>query len=391
MRVALVHDWLTGMRGGEKVFEVFCELFPDAPIHTLLHSPGTVSNTIERHTIHTSFVQHLPFAADRYRHYLPFFPLAAQQLNLGDVDLVLSSSHCVAKNVRVPAGACHISYVHTPMRYVWDQYDAYFGPGRASLAVRTAMRITRRWLQRADVSTSRRVHYYIANSQHVANRIRKHYERDSAVIYPPVDVERIQPSTRDDGYYLMVTAFAPYKRVDIAIEAFNQLGVPLRILGSGQDAARLEKLAAPNIEFLGWGSDDEVREAYRGCRALVFPGEEDFGIVPVEAMAAGKPVIAYGKGGALETVVPLEAFERPAGISEASDRPATGMFFYEQTREALTQAIAYFEQIRDQFYADMIRKHAESFSRQRFKSSIEDFVRSKYEEFLRDRRTSGSS
>jgi len=374
MEVAIVHDWLTGMRGGEKVLEVFCDLYPDARVHTLLHLEGTVSNAIESHPVSTSFVQYLPFTRRSYRHYLPLFPLAAETLDVGDVDLVLSSSHCVAKNVRVPRGACHIAYVHTPMRYVWDQYDAYFGPGRASLPVRAAMRTVRPWLQRVDVRTSRRVHYFIANSQHVANRIRRHYDRNATVIYPPVAIEHLQAPARDDGYYLMVTAFAPYKRVDIAIEAFNELGVELKIIGSGQDGPRLQKLAGSNIEFLGWLSDREVHQAYQGCRALVFPGEEDFGIVPVEAMAAGKPVIAYGRGGALETVVPLDS---PDGA------PPTGVFFYEQSSEALSQAVEYFERNRTQFVSKSIREHAESFSRSRFRDEMHAFVRDKFEEFRR--------
>ncbi|KPJ93131.1 MAG: hypothetical protein AMS18_05995 [Gemmatimonas sp. SG8_17] len=362
------------MRGGEKVLEVCCELYPDARIHTLLHLEGTVSRTIESHPVSTSFVQHLPFTRRSYRHYLPLFPLAAETLDVGHVDLVLSSSHCVAKNVRVPAGACHIAYIHTPMRYVWDQYDAYFGPGRASLAVRAAMRMVRPWLQRVDVRTSRRVHYFIANSRHVAHRIRKHYNRDATVIYPPVDVDRFQHCARDDGYYLMVTAFAPYKRVDIAVKAFNQLGKALKIVGSGQDGPRLEKLAGPNIEFLGWQSDQKVHEAYRGCRALIFPGEEDFGIVPVEAMAVGKPVIAFGRGGALETIVPLDS---------QGGKPPTGVFFHEQTSEALSQAVGRFEQHRARFESELIRKHAESFGRNRFADRLHDFVRDKYAEFCR--------
>jgi glycosyltransferase involved in cell wall biosynthesis len=236
------------------------------------------------------------------------------------------------------------------------------------------MRTVRPWLQRTDVKTSRRVHYFIANSQHVANRIRKHYDREATVIYPPVDVEHFHPSARDDGYYLMVTAFAPYKRVDIAIEAFNQLGGTLRIIGAGQDGERLQELAGKNIEFLGWQSDEEVREAYQGCRALVFPGEEDFGIVPVEAMAVGKPVIAYGRGGVLETVVPLNS---PDG------KPPTGVFFQEQTSEALSQAVKHFEQHRAQFVPESIREHAEFFNLNRFRGELREFVRDKFEEFHR--------
>jgi glycosyltransferase involved in cell wall biosynthesis len=251
MKVAIVHDWLTGMRGGEKCLEVFCELFPEATIYTLLHLPGSVSPAIEDHKIETSFLQRLPFVSRRYRYYLPLFPRAAKLFQLQGYDLVLSSSHCVAKNVCVPPGACHISYVYTPMRYVWDQFDAYFGPGRASWAVRSAMRLIRPWLQTQDVAANDSVHHFVAISHHVARRIRRFYGRDAEVVHPPVDVDEFGPSAQDDGYFLMVTALAPYKRVDLAIEAFNQLGRPLKVIGSGQDEARLRRLAGPTVELLG--------------------------------------------------------------------------------------------------------------------------------------------
>lgn len=374
MKVAIIHDWLTGMRGGEKCLEVFCELFPAAELYTLLHKPGTVSPIIERHKINTSFVQKIPFAQRYYRHFLPLFPFAIERIALNGVDLILSSSHCVAKNVRVPEGALHISYIHTPMRYVWDQYEAYFGPGRAGLSARAAMRVLRPWLQRKDVSTAARVHFYLANSRHVAERIRKHYRRRASVIHPPVDVRSFEVSTRDDGYYLMVTALAPYKRVDIAIEAFNRIGLPLKILGSGQGEKRLKRIATPSIEFCGWASDTEVREAYAGCRALVFPGEEDFGIVPVEGMACGKPVIAYGKGGVLETVIPIDG----SGADD-SGRPEypTGVLFYEQTAESLIEAVRRFESAHAHFVPGRIREHAQQFNRERFKSEIFEFISAK--------------
>jgi glycosyltransferase involved in cell wall biosynthesis len=390
MKVAIVHDWLTGMRGGEKCLEVFCELYPDADIHTLLHLKGTVSPVIEAHRIRPSFVQRLPLAQRRYRYYLPIFPLAAGLFEFDGHDLILSSSHCVAKNVRVPSGVCHISYVHTPMRYVWDQYDAYFGPGRAAWSVRSAMRLVRPWLQRQDVLTSRSVHYFIANSRHVAARIRAYYDRDASVIHPPVDVEAFAMSTRDDGYYLMVTALVPYKRVDLAIEAFNRLKLHLRIIGSGQDEKRLRELAGPTVKLLGWRSDVEVREAYAGCRALIFPGEEDFGIVPVEAMASGKPVIAYAKGGALETVVALDRQTCQGMQSELRSTAPTGVFFREQTPHSLIEAVRRFETERNRFDPGQIRAHAESFNRQRFKDDMRRFVLEKHAEFQAARKPHSS-
>ena len=373
MKVAIVHDWLTGMRGGEKVLEAFCELFPRADIFTLLHVDGSVSPTIERHRIHSTFIGRLPRAGTKYRYYLPLVPIAAERIDLSGHDLILSSSHCVAKNVRVPDGACHISYIHTPMRYVWDQFEAYFGPGRASLPVRTAMRAVRPWLQRKDVETSRRVDHFIANSHHVAKRIERHYAREAKVIHPPVEVDRFSPSTRDDGYYLMVTAFAPYKRVDLAIEAFNIIGEPLRIIGSGQDETRLRAVAGPNIEFLGWGTDEEVSAAYAGCKALIFPGEEDFGIVPVEAMASGKPVIAFARGGALETVVPLDS---SPSEGDAHSYGPTGLLFRDQTTAALVEAVARFEDNSECFDPIAIHQHARRFSKSRFSDEINMFVTS---------------
>ena len=222
-RIAFVHDWLTGMRGGEKCLEALCELYPDAPIFTLLYNHGSSSPTIERHPIHTSFIQHLPFARDRYRNYLPLFPAAIERFDLSEYDLVISSSHCVAKAVRTPPHTLHICYCHTPMRYIWNQYDEYFGPGRAGVVTRMAMASMVGSLRRWDVRTAARPQYYIANSHNVRERIKSIYGRDADVIYPPVNVAGVEASTFDEGYYLMVTAMVPYKRIDIAVEAFNRL------------------------------------------------------------------------------------------------------------------------------------------------------------------------
>jgi glycosyltransferase involved in cell wall biosynthesis len=374
VKVALVHDWLTGMRGGERVLEVFCEIFPDADIFTLLHTPGSVSRTIEGRRIKTSFIQRLPLARTRYRAYLPLFPMAVEGLDLRGYDLVLSSSHCVAKGVIPPPDAAHISYIFTPMRYVWDKFHDYFGPSRYGGVKGAALRAAAHYLRGWDVASSARTDHFIAISRHVARRVRKYYRREASVVYPPVDCARFSVSTGPAGdYYLMVSAFAPYKRIDLAIETFNRLKRPLRIIGSGQDAVRLKGLAGPGIEFLGFRPDDEVAEHLRGCRALVFPGEEDFGIVPLEAMASGRPVIAYSRGGAAETVVPLDAGGRgPAA--------ATGVFFHEQTPDSLAAAVATLEENLASFDSASIRRRALEFDRAAFKEAIRGEILSRYRE-----------
>jgi glycosyltransferase involved in cell wall biosynthesis len=324
--IAIVHEWLTAMRGGERCVEAFGQMFPDATIFTLLHTPGTVSPAIERHRIVTSFIQRLPDAHRRYRHYLPLFPAAVRRLDLREFDLVLSSHHCVAKGVRTAPGALHLCYCHTPMRYIWDQYAEYFAPGRAGLLTRAGMGLAVHPLRRWDVATAAGPFRFAANSANVRERIRRLYRRDAAVIHPPVDAAFFTPSARDDGYYLVVSAFVPYKRVDLAVAACTAAGERLVVVGDGPDAARLRALAGPGVTFAGRVEDDGLRHLYAGCRALLFPGEEDFGIVPLEAMASGKPVAAFGRGGALESVV-----------AEGAGR--TGVFFREQSVEALVAAL----------------------------------------------------
>ena len=353
MRVALVHDWLTVMRGGERVLEGLLEIFPDAELFTLLHARGSLSPSIEARTVHTSFVQRLPWAHRHYRWYLPAFPRAVEAFDFSRFDLVVSSSHCVAKGVRtleVP----HLCYCHSPMRYMWDQFDAYFGPGRGSPLPRAAATALAPVLRRWDRATASRVHHFVANSEHVRGRIRRFYDRDAAVVYPPVDVDRFQPAREREDFYLVVSGLVPYKRVDLAVRAFRSLGRRLVVVGKGPELARLRALAAPRTKFTGWVDDQEVASLMGRCRALIMPGVEDFGIVPVEAQAAGAPVIALGEGGALETV----------DAGDGNGRPATGVFFARPTPEDLIDAVLAFERL--SFDPALLRRSAERFAKARF-------------------------
>lgn len=355
LRVALVHDWLTGMRGGEYVLEAIAELFPEAEIFTLVSFEDKISAPLRRHRIHTSFLQKIPGIEKRYRHFLPLMPSAIERFDLTGFDLILSSSHCVAKGIPKPEGAVHVSYVHAPMRYMWDRYNEYFGPDRARLPVRLAAASMRPYLQHWDVRSSRpaQVDAFAANSRFIAQRMHELYGRDARVIYPFADFSRFSGARKPGPKYLMVGAFAPYKRVDLAIEAFNRLGLPLQIVGSGQDEEKLRAMAGSTIEFLSSISNEAIAELYSKCRAFVFPGKEDFGITPVEALASGAPVIAFGEGGASETVT-----------------EKTGLFFREQTVEALSEAVMKIESGSVRPLEVDCRARAQVFSRARFQQEF---------------------
>ncbi|HEY3045037.1 MAG TPA: glycosyltransferase [Vicinamibacterales bacterium] len=365
MKVALVHDWLTGMRGGEKVLEVLCERYPDAELFTLLHVRGSVSPAIERLTIHTSALQRLPGIRHYYRECLPLFPKLIEQFDLTRFDLVISTSHCVAKSALAAPNAVHICYCLTPMRYAWDQFDAYFGPARLGRPASAVMRIVMARLARWDQRTAGRANRYVAISHYVAGRIRRYYNREATVVYPPVDTEFFHPDSAVSGRQaLVVSALVPYKRLDLAIDACRIAGVPLKIVGDGPDRARLERRAQAEgnaghdgVEFLGRRSNDEVRELYRRAAVVILPGEEDFGIVPLEAQACGRPVVAYARGGALETVVSEE----------------TGLLVEEAAPAAFADAIR--RAIDRPFDSAVIRRHAERFGRARFANQMEGLVR----------------
>ncbi len=379
MRIAIVHDWLTGMRGGEKCLEVFCELYPEADIFTLLHVPDSVSGIIESHPIHTSPIQHMPGVETKYRYFLPLMPSAIRMFDLSEYDFILSSSHCVAKGARGGEDAFHLCYCYTPMRYAWSAYDEYFSGGRVGRPLKWVLPRTMAYLRGWDRESSSGVNEFVAISHTVASRIREHYGREADVLYPPVDTDRFCPGSREGEYYLVVSAFAPYKKVDVAVEAFNRLGRPLKVVGHGQDFERVRRLGKSNVEFLGWQDDSTLAELYAGCRAFIFPGVEDFGITPLEAQASGRPVIALGEGGVLETVVAAnrDKFAPPPGfpaLEAGSDYPGepTGLFFREPTPESLVEAVLEFEKRESEFRPEAARRQAEKFSRPRFKNAARE-------------------
>jgi glycosyltransferase involved in cell wall biosynthesis len=355
LKVVLCHDWLTGMRGGERVLELLCELFPAAPILTLIHNRSAISETINRHPVSVSFLQHVPGIMTTYRNYLPLFPAAINSLSVPPCDLVISTSHCVAKALRAPPGARHLCYCFTPMRYAWLFQEEYFGRNRCKRNLAAPLlAILRHW----DRRTSSRVDRFIGISRHVQERITSFYGREADVVYPPVNTAYWTPApvSRED-YDLIVSALVPYKRIDLAVRAYNHIGRRLKIVGAGGECCALRALAGPNVELLGWQSDAVIRDLYRQCRLLVFPGEEDFGIVPLEAMACGRPVVAFARGGALETVA--------EGVS--------GVFFNEQIVPAITAAID--KCLAGPWDPAVIRSHAERFGQDNFCKGLAASIR----------------
>lgn len=361
-KLAFVHDWLTGMRGGEKALEVLCERFPDASLFTLVHVPGSVTPVIERLRPRTSFIQRLPMVERYYRHYLPLFPTAVEQFDFDPYDVIVSVSHCCVKSIVKPGHARHLCYCLTPMRYAWDQFDAYFGPGRIGSAASRVMQPIMAQLARWDRDTADRADRYVAISHYVAGRIGRYYNRRATVVYPPVDTDFFRPAVYDPAAQngrsvLIVSALVPYKRIETAIEACRIARIPLTIAGDGPDRARLERLAGADVTFRGRVSNDEVRALYQRSTLTLLPGEEDFGIVPLEAQACGRPVVALGRGGACETVIDGE----------------TGALVADPSPQAFADAIA--RTADGHFDRDAIRAHAERFSRVRFGDEMEALIR----------------
>jgi len=359
-RVLLAHDWLTGMRGGERVLEVLCRSFPQAPIYTLIHNSAAVSDVINAHAVTTTWLQHVPGIRQHYRYFLPFFPGAIERLQPAAADLLISTSHCVAKGLRPPKGARHLCYCFTPMRYAWLFYEEYFGKNALKkMALTPYLNRLRAW----DRATCDRVDRFVALSRHVQKRILEFYGREADVVYPPVITSFWTPaspesagagspgrsvSAKPGAYDLIVSALVPYKKIELAVRAYTRLGYPLKIVGTGTEFQNLRRMAGARIEFLGRLDDERLRDLYRHCRLLVFPGEEDFGIVPVEAQACGRPVVAFGRGGALETIVDGQ----------------TGVFFQVQTEAALLAAVEQAAAMR--WNPATIRANAERFGEAHF-------------------------
>jgi glycosyltransferase involved in cell wall biosynthesis len=373
LRVALVHYWLVSHRGGERVLEVLGDVFPQADIFTLVYDPEQTSERIRQHRIRTSFLQRIPFSHRAYQSLLPLMPVALEQFDLRGYDLVLSQESGPAKGVLTNPETCHICYCHSPMRYAWNMYQDYLQEsGRLKrFLIPPFMNLIRQW----DQLSAARVDYFVASSRNGVRRIQKYYRREAPVIYPPVNLSSFSAGDRHEDFYLIVSPLVAYKRVDLAVAACTKLNKSLVVIGSGAEIGRLQKTAGPSVSFLGPQSDEVVRDHYRRCRALLFPGEEDIGLTPIEAQASGRPVIAYGKGGALETVIGYQASSR------VGPEQSTGIFFSPQTVDALVEAVRLFESIEGRFDPAVIRANAERFDESRFKVEMGAFVSEKLAEF----------
>jgi glycosyltransferase involved in cell wall biosynthesis len=378
LKVALVHYWFINWRGGERVVEAIADMFPQADLYSLVVDPSVLPDSLRKRSLTTSFVQKLPGSRRWHRFLIPLYPIALEQFDLRGYDLVISSESGPAKGVITSSNTCHICYCHSPMRYLWDMYHSYRNEGGMNLFKRALFSLSAHYLRIWDLASASRVDHFIANSENVASRIRKHYRREATVIHPPVKVSSGYLSETAEDYYLVVGQLVDYKRVDLAIEACNRLRRPLKIIGHGEQYKRLRRLAGPTVEFLGSLPDEEVYKQYARCRALLFPGEEDFGMVPVEAQSFGRPVIAYGRGGVLETIKGFFADE------PAEPELETGVFFRQPTVESLAEAIHAFERYESRFSPPFIRSTVERFGESRFRTKMIAFMEQKLAEFHKD-------
>lgn len=347
------------MRGGEKVLLGLLELFPGADIFTLVYRPDQMDPVFQKRTVKTSALQRLPFGKTRYQYYLPLFWELMGGFDLSSYDLIISSSSACAKWVRNPNNVTHVCYCHSPMRYIWDLFGDYFGPSSSPL-VRWPAKLFRPYLQYCDLKSNKGVTHFLANSTEVQERIERIYGRESEVIHPPVDVDRFKVKTGKGDHYLVISALVPYKKIELAVKVCTKRGWPLLVVGKGSEESSLRKMAGPTVFFKGWVSDEEMPRFYDKAKALLFPGKEDFGIVPVESLASGCPVIAYGEGGVKDTLKDGE----------------TGVLFYEQTEAALEAAIERFEKMT--FDPTVLRKRAEQFSKDRFLFKAQVYFRRLY-------------
>ncbi|MCW9712609.1 glycosyltransferase [Aliifodinibius salicampi] len=365
MNIDLLHHWLVSMRGGEKVLEQFSTMFPSADIHTLVAVEKNISRELQQHLIRTTSLGKLPGVKRYYKSLLPLYPMAIRNHRV-ESDFILSSDASLIKGVGQPDDVPHVCYCHSPPRYLWDMQEEYL-QRMNPFSAQVLKRLTP-YLRKFDLEGAAKVDHFLANSKFVQKRIKRIYNRESTVIYPPVDLSEFSYKHPQEEYYLMVSALVPYKRVGLAVQAFNELEKPLVIIGSGSEKERLEQMAGDNISFLGSQPFEVLKEHYELCRAFIFPGVEDFGITPLEAQASGKAVIAYKEGGALETVQEDE----------------TGLFFEEQTPEALIEAVKRFEKIEKQFDRERCRENASRFSPERFRSAIKDFLIGTYPSYFSD-------
>lgn len=362
MKIAIVHDYLNQYGGAERVIEAFHEVFPDAPIYTSIFLPENLPPVFSRMDIRSSFVQRLPFLSRHFKKYLLLYPIAMERFDLRGYDLILSSSSAFSKGVSVPKGTCHICYCYTPMRFVWDA-ESYLVQEEFNPFYKVILPLVLWCLRSWDLKTIDRVHHFVGISRHICQKIERLYRRQADLIYPPVDLSRLSLSEKYENYFLVVSRLNAYKRIDLVIDAFNRISLPLVIIGTGPHETKLKRMAKKNITFLGRVSEEMLTRYLSNCRAFIFPGEEDFGIAPVEAMASGRPVIAYERGGALETVTD--------GL--------TGIFFKRQTAEDLIDAIHRFEEMA--FNPQSIRRHAQQFDKEVFKEKIRSYVNEKFRAF----------